>query len=131
MPRYVILRHEMPADSRVGSHWDLMLEEGPALRTWRFFEIMVPGCSLEIEPLGDHRLSYLDYEGPVSGDRGHVLRWDSGSYHAIAITPDRWQIALSGSRLQGKLSLTRETEACWRLNYWGTASEVDQPVDRD
>ncbi len=28
MPRYVILRHEMPGSQR-GLHWDFMLENGP------------------------------------------------------------------------------------------------------
>ena len=30
--------------------------------------------------LPDHRLAYLEYEGPVSGNRGVVRRIDSGKY---------------------------------------------------
>ena len=35
---------------------------------------------MDAEVLPDHRLAYLDYEGPISGDRGSVTRWDRGTY---------------------------------------------------
>ena len=39
-------------------------------------DVPAPGVEMIAEALGDHRLDYLDYEGPVSGDRGLVSRWD-------------------------------------------------------
>jgi len=30
--------------------------------------------------LPDHRNAYLEYEGPISGDRGHVSRVETGTY---------------------------------------------------
>ena len=53
-------------------HWDLMLDTGETLRTWRL-EPALPGV-IRAEPLGNHRRAYLDYEGPVSGNRGSVQR---------------------------------------------------------
>ncbi|MCC6909333.1 MAG: hypothetical protein IT430_15445 [Phycisphaerales bacterium] len=80
--RTVILRHEQPDGS---AHFDWMLAvDDPAtkrLRTWRVAlrpDEVPPGEDLAVEPLADHRATYLDYEGPVAGDRGLVRRVRSG-----------------------------------------------------
>ena len=78
MPRYVILTHDHPFP-----HWDLMLEEASVLRTWRLMSEPGPARTVATEQLGDHRIAYLDYEGPVSGGRGSVARWDYGSYEKV------------------------------------------------
>jgi hypothetical protein len=75
MPRFVILAHDHPFP-----HWDFMLEEGEALRSWRLRELPRPGLTLAAEPLPNHRRAYLDYEGPVSGGRGTVVQVDAGNY---------------------------------------------------
>ena len=75
MPRFVILTHDFPE-----LHWDLMLEQGEVLRTWRLAERPVAGMLIEAEALANHRRHYLDYEGPVSGGRGSVTRFASGNY---------------------------------------------------
>ena len=64
MPRFVILEHDHPV-----LHWDLMLEAGDVLQTWRLANPPTPGCAIDATALPDHRLTYLDYEGPVSGNR--------------------------------------------------------------
>jgi hypothetical protein len=100
MPRFVVLEH-----SWNGLHWDLMLEDGRTLRTWAVDARIEPGCEITARPLADHRLHYLDYEGPISGDRGEVRRWDEGVYESIDWTPSGVQIRLWGARLRGKLTL--------------------------
>lgn len=76
MPRFVILEHDHPE-----LHWDLMLETGDVLRTWRLAEPPTAiGQSIRAIPIADHRTMYLDYEGPVSGNRGTVNRWDAGRF---------------------------------------------------
>ena len=76
MPRFVILEHDHPV-----LHWDLMLESGPALRTWRLAgPPESAGGAVAAKASFDHRLAYLDYEGPVSRGRGTVRRWDQGTY---------------------------------------------------
>ena len=108
MPRYVILRHELPADSDRRSHWDLMLESDGALRTWAIEELPAPGRSIAALELSPHRLVYLEYEGPVSNNRGSVTRYDRGEYELLADTADLCRVILTGERLQGTLSLTRD-----------------------
>lgn len=84
MPRYVILRHDWPFP-----HFDLLLEVGPTLMAWRLHDEPLPGVWVSAERNADHRLFYLDYEGPVSGDRGSVTRYLSGVYEGD-VGGDEW-----------------------------------------
>ena len=101
--RFVILHHVLPD----GEHWDLMLERGEALLTWRLLREPVDPSSLPIpaEKLRDHRKAYLDYEGPVSGGRGSVRRVDAGTLEFEAATPEGYEIRLDGRRLIGRFRL--------------------------
>ena len=83
MPRFVILEHDWPA-----RHWDLLLEAGAVLRAWRLLAEPGPAAAVPAEPNADHRPAYLDYEGPVSGGRGTVSRWDAGTFTWRADGPD-------------------------------------------
>jgi hypothetical protein len=111
MPRFVILLHETPPDSDRATHWDLMLEVGDVLRTWAIGEEPRMGRFIDAEGLADHRLAYLDYEGPVSRDRGTVSRWDSGHYSVEQETATQMELRLHGTRLQCRASLTRGQDA--------------------
>jgi hypothetical protein len=106
MPRFVILEHDHPY-----LHWDLMLEAGAVLRTWRLAAAPMPGESVAAEPLPDHRLMYLDYEGPVSNNRGHVQRWDWGNYEGDLGGGDI-RVTLSGQRLSGEAMLSAGAGSC-------------------
>lgn len=95
MPRYVILAHDWPTP-----HWDLLLENGDALLAWRLLAEPAPGRTVPAERNADHRKFYLDYEGPVSGDRGTVARWDAGTFEWI----ETGIVArLSGTRTTGTI----------------------------
>src|SRR5262245_17631602 len=100
MPRFVVLRHETPPGYRRPAHFDLMLEEGGVLRTWALESLPpVGGEPIPAERLPDHRLDYLDYEGPVSGDRGSVSRVDFGTYEPLPSPPNQQRFRLDGTRL--------------------------------
>lgn len=98
MPRFVILEHRWN-----GVHYDLMLEDPStgALRTWAIDAAIVAGVELPARVLADHRRAYLDYEGPVSGDRGTVRRLDRGTYEARVWSAGRVEVVLGGTRFQG------------------------------
>ena len=96
MPRFVILEHDHPRQ-----HWDFMLEAGAVLRAWRLDAPPALGCSVTAEASFDHRLAYLDYEGPVSGDRGQVKRWDTGTFTWEADEEQRVVVRLTGTRCRG------------------------------
>ncbi len=109
MTRFVILEHDHPV-----RHWDLMLEAGDGLRTWRLDRPPTPGQVVLAEPIADHRKAYLDYEGPVSGGRGRVVRWDAGTCEWIE-GPDRIDLYFSGRRLQGPAILEPGPDSRWRF----------------
>lgn len=96
MPRFVVLEHDWPT-----RHWDLLLEAGPVLRAWRL--LAEPGAAVAVpaEPNADHRLLYLDHEGPVPGGRGRVARWDAGTFDWLAEAAGRVAVVLRGGRLSG------------------------------
>jgi hypothetical protein len=114
MPRYVVLEHDHPH-----LHWDFMLQWGAVLRTWRLAEPPQPGISIAAEALGDHRAAYLDYEGPVSGGRGRVMRWDGGCFDwRETDTDNRGQLVrvrLDGGRLRGRATLEDTGGGRWRF----------------
>src|SRR5262245_36621194 len=100
MPRFAILEHDWPS-----LHWDFLLESGGVLRAWRVLAEPASGTLALVEPIGDHRLLYLDYEGPVSGNRGTVKRWDAGTFEWIANAAERVEVALHGTRLTGRAEI--------------------------
>jgi hypothetical protein len=102
MPRFIVLTHDHPR-----LHWDFMLEHGEKLRTWRLARPPDAGGPIAADAIGDHRLAYLDYEGPVSGGRGEVHRWDHGEFETIESLPEQIVVRLSGGRIRGEATLER------------------------
>ena len=117
MLRFVVLRHELPPDSPRGSHFDLMLEEGGTLRTWACDQLPALGQSVTAQRLPDHRLAYLNYEGPVAG-RGEVTRVIAGEYVFVAETEDELLVRLTGENIRALLSIQKLSEEPqrWRVS---------------
>src|SRR3954464_2218415 len=99
MSQFVVLLHQTPACYARGSHFDLMLENDGVLLTWAMAELPTPVSAVAAERLPDHRLMYLDHEGPVAGDRGNVERIDRGELEWVEATPTRYQVLLRGEKL--------------------------------
>jgi hypothetical protein len=93
--RFVLLHHDWPTP-----HFDLMLEQNDHLRTWRLPTTFDGTQSVPVIALREHRLAYLDYEGPVSGNRGQVRRVDSGGL--IWLNQDPATFELQGIQLCGR-----------------------------
>jgi hypothetical protein len=102
MPRFVVLEHTWD-----GVHWDLMFEVGEVLQTWAIDRALVAGVDLPARRLADHRVHYLDYEGPVSGGRGVVRRVDRGRYTTLEWSPGRVRVRLEGAQLAGEVELRK------------------------
>jgi hypothetical protein len=119
MPRFVILRHEMPPGQDRDSHFDFMFEMGSVLRTWSHPEFPTEGKRVRFEALADHRLAYLEYEGPVSGNRGTVKQVEAGDYEIVEETETLLRYRLHGKELSGLLSLQRDGVAAhsWKATF--------------
>lgn len=113
--RFVILEHDHPS-----VHWDFMLEADGVLRTWRL--PAPPGAvpqagEMPAEEIADHRLAYLDYEGPVSGERGSVKRVDRGNYHVVAAAENMVHVTLWGTVVVGEVVLKRRDGTAWTATW--------------
>lgn len=112
VPRFVILEHDHPH-----RHWDFMLESSSVLRTWRLAHPPETAAAIPADALGDHRMAYLDYEGPVSGGRGTVARWDSGTFTWVADGPKEVIVDLEGRRFRGRVSVRQNLTECWEATF--------------
>lgn len=99
--RFVILRHSVNG----GEHFDLMLEVPgqEKLRTWQLAKWPLdPGESCKAREIEPHRRAFLDYEGEISGGRGHVQRVMAGTWRddggAIALN-DGTRLVFDGARV--------------------------------
>ncbi len=128
MARFVLLYHDCPAGYERPSHWDLMLEADGSLRTWALRELPrgweaarertvalfsecapVSGAnSVPAERLADHRIDYLEIEGPLSGERGVVRRVDAGNYEVVSGSAAGCRVRLTGENLSGEVLLTAD-----------------------
>ncbi len=124
MPRFAILRHESPR----GLHWDLLLEAGGVLRTWALERSPDATGEIPCQKLADHRLAYLEYEGPVSGARGSVTRWDRGTYRVERESDNELAVELTGERLNGLANLRRSAEGAGR---WLVSVTLGPPNSED
>lgn len=124
--QFVLLRHDCPLDGPKPSHWDFMLEHDGVLLTWQLNELPSSwGKQLGTEEhgaddcvqamrLGDHRLVYLDYEGPISGNRGRVTQIDRGEFSWLQHGEKQLALQLRGDQLEGTVTLTQQVEG-WTL----------------
>ena len=126
MPRFVILHHSTEnSEHPRSSHWDLMFDDPAAddqsaLRTWALEKPPSAGQLIQATPLPAHRRHYLDYEGPISGNRGTVRRWDAGEYECLEHKANSWRFHLVGRRVVADLCL-RQEQGDWTAHFlnWG------------
>jgi hypothetical protein len=99
-----------------------MLQKGDILRTWALTGEPAPEREIEAQELGEHRLDYLDFEGPVSQNRGTVTQWDAGEYELLANSPSELKVKMQGRRLLGAADLQRDADDPQRWRFRFTAS---------
>jgi hypothetical protein len=116
VPRFVVLEHDWPMP-----HWDFLLEAGDVLRAWRLLAGPAAGIDIPAEPNFPHRLLYLDYEGPLSGDRGSVRQWDAGTFAWVEDAAERVVVELRGGQLVGRAELCG-TDGRWTFRLAVTPS---------
>lgn len=136
------LRHELP-DGAPHVDW-LIAQDRQGQRPLITFRLparldsLDAGAAMPAERIGDHRPIYLEYQGPVEGGRGCVVRVARGEILALSscdsATASDWELqiawknpdddASAGGRIQD-LRLTRLDSANWRV----VCGRI-RPVDR-
>jgi len=115
--KFVIQKHT----SGNNVHWDLMLESGDCLQTWRLDENPneIVNRSVGAVKIFDHPLKFLTYEGPVNEGKGRVRITDAGTYQTIRQGSETIELVLNGQILKGKFTLTHIEEDKWRFSLRG------------
>ena len=123
--RFAVLKHVRQTDI----HWDLLLQlpDRPLLATWQIrLDPAVWSSQFQAIPamaIPDHRLIYLDFQGQIPGDRGHVTRVDGGILNLQRVEENAIRGNLRGHDLNGPLILTRAKSGCadvlkqWQLKF--------------
>jgi hypothetical protein len=95
-------------------HYDLMFETDPGsqLATWRSPVWPINQPTL-LERLADHRRDYLEYQGPVTNNRGEVTRVAAGTCRFESRTGHRWIICTDQG--QTLTFLRHEDTPNWRV----------------
>jgi len=109
--KFVIQKHSRADDI----HWDLMLQTGEMLETYRLELppeklLLMSSAALKIF---DHPLKFLTYEGSVNSGKGNVEIADSGTYQFLSEAENRKEMQISGEILKGEFVLTRVKNDKW------------------
>jgi bifunctional non-homologous end joining protein LigD len=112
--RFVIQRHTRDGER---PHWDLMLENGTVLETYR---VCLPpedwGVKLaKAVKIFDHPLKFLSYEGSVNKGKGRVKIADCGAYRLIEKDETQQRISFAGKLLKGEFQLCLIKDDKWEL----------------
>lgn len=123
--RLTVLAHDFPFE-----HWDLLLEtpgelddtvsaDELCLLTWRLPLQPARNCECTAERLPMHRRLYLDYEGPVSGNRGVVRQVASAFFRPICWDDAAgvFKLELSESEFGDRLTLIRGSDDRWTCRF--------------
>jgi len=97
-----------------------MIEQTGALTTWRLAsppDEQAVDMPQPARKLAHHRLAYLDYEGPVSGGRGCVARYDRGMCDQTVGADGAVLVTFHGVRIGGRYELRPAGKGCedWRF----------------
>ena len=121
--RFVLLFHRV-SDSFIdqqdrGSHWDLLLEHENQLASWAIDENPFdnesrPVVAIKIHP---HRMEYLEYEGPVSNDRGSVTRHERGVFRWLTNGRNEVVLDIQGERAKGIIRMERVAGDAWHVTF--------------
>lgn len=107
--RFSIRSHIVPVDSDRQDHWDFFLESDQRLLSWEIqpFENNLP-AQIQATRRKDHRIKYLDYQGPISKDRGILYAIDLGALHWETLSEDLVSGTISGKIFNGSFQIERK-----------------------
>lgn len=132
---FVILLHS----GNGPAHYDFLLEGSAMAETWQFLDdpaALMPSSAGELggkrarpkaaekileipaKKIQDHRLMYMDYEGPLSRGRGSVRQLDKGTYEMISRSATSLEFRLAGRTMKGIFRL-EQAQGRWILRRLG------------
>ena len=111
--KFVIQKHIKASNL----HWDLMLEAGEVLETYR---LELPPEKLMHQTssatrIFDHPLKFLTYEGSVNKGKGTVEIIEAGTYQLLSESECKKEFQFEGKILKGKFSLVHIKDDNWEF----------------
>jgi len=102
------------------THWDLMLEAGGVLRTYRLDLPPEPALDGLSRPctatrIHDHTLKFLSYQGSVNKGLGSVRIVDSGTYRLLEDSTESFRLDFEGETLRGQFRLAHIEDDKWQF----------------
>jgi hypothetical protein len=113
LKRFVVQQH-----TREGSvHWDLMLESGNILKTWRLDASPehIGSEPIAAEKIFDHDLKFLTYQGVINKGLGRICIIDEGIFQTLDETEKTIRLHLQGKLLSGNFALERIAQDQWQF----------------
>jgi hypothetical protein len=109
--KFVIHKH-----TREGQvHWDLMIEWGDKLKTWRLDNPpeKLSSQKTKATPIFDHDKKFLTYQGPVNNGKGTIEIIDKGN--CIIESPDEKELKIyfQGKILNEEFQLVKFDNDCY------------------
>ena len=105
MNRWTLLKHERMNNEIFDLHYDFLLENGKACKTWKLLILpKLDGPSVEIFKHSNHRLVWLTIESKLlTNNRGYVKRVDNGTFQPVLVEKDsnNFSIILKGKCING------------------------------
>jgi bifunctional non-homologous end joining protein LigD len=113
LKRFVVQQHIREGDV----HWDLMLESGHILKTWRLDTSPehIGNEPISAEKISDHDVKFLTYQGIVNKGLGRVSIIDEGIIETIGETEQTIRLHLHGKILSGDFVLEYLSQDQWRF----------------
>jgi hypothetical protein len=112
--KFVVQEH-----TRCGNvHWDLMLESGNILQTWRLntHPERIGNEPINASKIFDHDLKFLTYEGPVNKGLGSVSIVDIGTFEMLEKSEKISRLHFQGNILSGNFILEYIAGESWRFS---------------
>jgi hypothetical protein len=105
---FVIHKHT----SQGQTHWDLMIESGDKLKTWRLENPPEKLASVKTKatPIFDHDKKFLTYQGPVNNGKGNVEIVDEGTCEIELMNENKININFEGKILKDRFWLIKSDD---------------------
>ena len=104
--RFVIHKHTQEGQT----HWDLMIEDGDKLKTWRLENPpeKLADTKTKATPIFDHDKKFLAYQGPVNNGTGTVEIVDEGTCTIISDNGKITKILFAGKVLKRQIIIEEQ-----------------------
>ena len=111
---YSIIKHTL---SDYTFHYDFLIKKNDILQCWQFSSIanIEIGELIFCKKIFDHRLKYLNYQGPISNNRGKVQIIQNGFLEIIIQEDNLVRFRIDSELLNGNFEIRKIQSEAWEF----------------